>query len=243
MTPRNLFLVGVLAFVASAIAFAPVTLLRPAFAAIPGLAVTELGGSLWRGSAMLAYRGTVLGQLTFAFSPSELLLARFGYDVALAGPAVTLAGRVSAAPGGYRARLGGNVGLVLAAPELARYDLDIPGELGIDTLALDGRWGTPLPTAQGELNWSGGTVRYVLGGRANVAELPPLSGFIDSSSGYPQMTVYARNDATPLLLAHVKQDGMASVGITKQFTKRVGQTWVGGEPDHAVVLEVAEKLF
>jgi hypothetical protein len=57
------------------------------------------------------------------------------------------------------------------------------------------------------------------------------------------MTVYAVDDSTPLLLAHVTQDGMASLGITKQFTKRVGQPWVGGEPDHAVVLEVAEDLF
>jgi hypothetical protein len=57
------------------------------------------------------------------------------------------------------------------------------------------------------------------------------------------MTVYAVDDPTPLLLAHVQPDGLASIGITKQFTKLIGQPWVGGEEDHAVVLEVSEKLF
>jgi glycine cleavage system H lipoate-binding protein len=45
------------------------------------------------------------------------------------------------------------------------------------------------------------------------------------------------------MLAKVAQDGMATVGITKQFTKMLGEPWPGGEPDHAVVLEVGEKLF
>jgi hypothetical protein len=47
----------------------------------------------------------------------------------------------------------------------------------------------------------------------------------------------------PLMLGKVAQDGMATVGITKQFTKMLGEPWPGGEPDHAVVLEVGEKLF
>jgi len=126
---------------------------------------------------------------------------------------------------------------------LARYDLVVPGRLDVIELDLTGGWGAPLPNASGEVRWSGGDVAYVLGGRSHRTRLPALAGFIDSSSGYPQMTTYAVDDSTPLLLAHVMPDGMASIGITRRFTRLVGQPWAGNEPDHAIVLEVAEKVF
>jgi hypothetical protein len=70
-----------------------------------------------------------------------------------------------------------------------------------------------------------------------------LVGFLDSSSGQPEMSVYQSNDETPLMLARISRDGLATIGITKQFTKLLGEPWPGNEPDHAVVLEVGEKLF
>ncbi len=126
---------------------------------------------------------------------------------------------------------------------LARYDLQIPGTIAVEHLDLTAAYGARLPQVRGELKWSGGDVGYRLSGRDHRVTLPPLVGFIDSSSGQPEISVYQVDDKMPLMLAKVAQDGMATVGITKQFTKMLGEPWPGGEPDHAVVLEVGEKLF
>lgn len=243
MTGRRLVVVGFFAFVASAFAFAPASLVRSFVAEVPGLSVSSLSGTVWRGRAALVYRGLPIGDLAFAFRPVELLRLRVGYSIDLAGERADVSGRAAIGVRSFEVVAEGTVDFALAAAELARYELSIPGTLALAPLELDGRYGAPLPNARGEVRWNGGTVRYALGGTTREVLLPPLAGFLDSSVGHPQMTVYAVDDPTPLLLAHVQPDGLASIGITKQFTKLIGQPWVGGEEDHAVVLEVSEKLF
>jgi hypothetical protein len=125
----------------------------------------------------------------------------------------------------------------------SRYDIRIPGSIAVEHLDLTAAYGARLPDVRGELKWSGGDVSYRLSGRDHRVALPPLVGFIDSSSSQPEISVYQVDDKMPLMLGKVAQDGMATVGITKQFTKMLGEPWPGGEPDHAVVLEVGEKLF
>jgi len=243
MSAARLTLIGIVAFAISLVAFAPASLLKPAFERVPGLAVTDLTGSLWRGSGHALYRGVDLGAIRFTFAPADLLRLRLGFDVAARGPALDVGGHLSAGFAGYALSGAGNADFSLARDFLARYDLRVPGELTISQIAVEGRYGARLPSAEGEVQWSGGDIGYRFGGEARSAVLPPLAGIIDSAKGYPQMTVHARDDSTPLLLTHVEPDGMATVGITKQFTKLVGQTWMSSEPDHAVVLEVAEKVF
>jgi len=243
VTGRRLVVVGLLAFVVSALAFAPASLVRSFVVAVPGLTVSSLSGTVWRGRAALVHRGVPLGDLAFAFRPIDLLRLRIGYSIALAGEHADVSGRAAIGLRNFEVVAEGTVDFALAAADLARYELSIPGTLTLAPLQLDGRFGAPLPNARGEVRWNGGTVRYALGGTTRDVVLPSLAGFVDSSVGHPQVTVYAVDDPTPLLLAHIQPDGLASIGITKQFTKLIGQPWVGGEEDHAVVLEVSEKLF
>jgi hypothetical protein len=86
-------------------------------------------------------------------------------------------------------------------------------------------------------------VRFRLNDVEQQAQLPALVGFVDSSAGHPEISVYATNDETPLILARIAQDGWVTIGITKRFTELTGQPWHGDQPDHAVVVEVQEKLF
>ena len=131
----------------------------------------------------------------------------------------------------------------MLADILARYDIRVPGTIAVENLELTVAYGARLPQIRGELKWTGGDIDYRLSGRDHRAQLPALVGFIDSSSGQPEISVYQVDDRMPLMLAKISQDGLATVGITKQFTKMLGEPWPGGEPDHAVVLEVGEKLF
>ena len=103
---------------------------------------------------------------------------------------------------------------------LPRYDIRIPGSIAVEHLDLTAAYGARLPNVRGELKWSGGDVSYRLSGRDHRVALPPLVGFIDSSSSQPEISVYQVDDKMPLMLgARLLRMGMATVGITKQFTK------------------------
>jgi hypothetical protein len=239
----RLSLFGVLTFVLCTVAFAPASLVRYLVPSGGTLTVVAPTGTLWRGSGDLGVAGTPIGTVEWSFAPGALLGANLGYDVIVKGEHIDLGGRVGAGASAARAELGGSFDTALLAGMLARYDLRIPGTIAVERLEISGAYGARLPQARGELQWSGGDVDYALSGREHHVTLPAFVGFVDSSSGQPEISVYQVNDKMPLLLARITQDGLATIGITKQFTKMLGEPWPGSEPDHAVVLEVGEKLF
>jgi general secretion pathway protein N len=243
MTTRRLIVVGAVTFLVLLVVFAPASLLRTLFDRMPGVALAGPAGTVWNGKGTLVVAGRELGQLAFRLRATDLLGGRIGYDIGLSGADLAVTGIAAAGMGGYEATIDGTVGAAALRDWLQRFDLDVPGTLQLQALHLSAPWQADIPQAAGEAQWSGGEVTYVLGGQRHRALLPALTGFLDSSAGHPVMTVYAPGQPTPLMFCKITPDGVATVGITKQFTQLVGQPWVSGEPDHAVVLEVGEKLF
>ena len=239
----KLTLIGLATFVVCLIALAPASLLRVALAQAQPLTLLAPTGTLWRGSGQLAFSQLPLGRVQWSFAPTLLLQGRVGYAIDLTADQLSLSGRASVSPSTTYAHLTGTFDSAVLRELLQRYDILISGTFDLQQVEIEHAHGSRLPRLRGELNWSGGPVNYRLSGRDFSATLPPLVGFIDSSSGQPEMSVYQRASETPLLLARADQDGIVTVGITKQFTKLLGQPWPGSEPDHAVVLEVGEKLF
>ncbi len=239
----RLSLIGAATFILCLVVFAPASLVRLLLHDAGPLTLTSPAGTLWRGSGDLGLAGTQLGRLSWSFAPSTLLRAQLGFDLDLNGARAVLHGRAAAALRAVHANLAGTLDTALLAGVLQRYDLHIPGSLTIEQLDITAPFAAKVPNVRGDLTWSGGDVAYRLSGHDHRVALPKLVGFIDSSAGQPEMTVYQVDDKTPLLLARIAQDGMATIGITKQFTILLGEPWPGGEPDHAVVLEVGEKLF
>jgi len=239
----RLTLFGILTFVLCAVAFAPASLVRYVVPRDGFVTIAAPTGTLWRGSGDLGVGGMPVGTVAWSFAPGALLRANLGYDVDVKGDHVALSGWIGAGVSSARGELGGTLDTVLLGDTLARYDLRIPGTIAVERLEIGGAYTARLPQTRGELKWSGGAVDYALSGREHHVTLPPLVGFVDSSSGQPEISVYQVNDKMPLLLARITQDGLATIGITKQFTKMLGEPWPGSEPDHAVVLEVGEKLF
>ncbi len=239
----HLTLIGVATFIVCVCAFAPASLIRYALPAASPITLAGPTGSVWRGSGDLAVAGARLGRIDWSYAPSALLSGSVGFDLRVHGDHIDVSGRATAAARSAHANLSGNVDTALLADTLSRYDLDIPGSITIEDLNLTEMYGAPLPQVRGQLKWTGGEVAYRLSGRDHRVKLPSLVGFIDSASGQPEISVYQVNDKMPLMLAKVSANGLATVGITKQFTKMLGEPWPGGEPDHAVVLEVGEKLF
>jgi hypothetical protein len=239
----RLVLIGITTFIVCLAAFAPASLVRYLLRDAAPLTLAGEAGSIWRGSGNLAFGGTPLGRITWSFAPSTLLSGRLGFDFDIDDVRLQLSGRATASPSTARAEVAGSIDMSMLSATLARYDIQIPGTLTVEHLDIAAAYGARLPQLHGNVKWSGGKVAYRLSGRNHRIELPPLVGFLDSATGEPEMTVYQIDAKMPLLLARVTQDGLATIGITKQFTKLLGEPWPGGEPDHAVVLEVGEKLF
>jgi len=243
MRRTRLVLIGIATFIVCLGVFAPASLVRLALRDAPQVTLAGPTGTLWRGSGDLGMAGTQLGRVTWSFAPSALLNGDVGFDVSVTGEHIELGGRTTASFRTGHASLDGTLDTALLNDVFSRYDMRIPGRIAVEHLDLTAAYGARLPDVRGELKWSGGDVSYRLSGLDHRVTLPPLIGFIDSSSSQPEISVYQVDDKMPLMLGKVGADGMATVGITKQFTKMLGQPWPGGEPDHAVVLEVGEKLF
>jgi len=239
----RLVLIGVTTFIVCLGAFAPASLVRYLLRDAAPLTLTGPTGTIWRGSGNLAFGGTSLGRIAWSFAPSTLLSGRVGFDVDIRDARLQLSGRATASASSAQADIVGSFDMAMLSAALARYEIQIPGTLTVEHLAIAATYGARLPQLHGNVKWSGGRIAYRLSGRDHQIELPPLVGFLDSATGDPEMTVYQIDAKMPLLLARVTQDGLATMGITKQFTKLLGEPWPGGEPDHAVVLEVGEKLF
>ncbi len=240
---RRLALIGIATFIVCLGLFAPASLVRLALRDVPQVTLAGPTGTLWHGYGDLGIARTQLGRIEWSFAPMALLGGDAGFDVRITGEHIDLAGRTTASLRSGHAALDGTLDTALLSDVFSRYDLRIPGTIAVEHLDLSAAYGARLPDVRGELKWSGGEIGYRLSGRDHRVALPPLVGFIDSSSGQPEISVYQVDDKMPLMLAKVAQDGMATVGITKQFTKMLGEPWPGGEPDHAVVLEVGENLF
>jgi hypothetical protein len=239
----RLVVLGTSTFILCLVVFAPASLVPILLRDLGALTLTSPAGTFWRGYGDLGVAGTPLGRVAWTFSPSMLLGGQVGFDLDLSGADVQLRGRASTSFSTARADVAGTLATRVLAGVLARYDLHIPGDLTIEQLDIAAPYAARVPDVRGNLAWSGGNVAYRLSGRDHRVALPKLVGFIDSSAGGPSITVHQVDDKTPLLIGRIAQDGLATIGITKQFTQLLGEPWPGGEPDHAVVLEVGEKLF
>jgi hypothetical protein len=244
MTARRYLAVGLLAFAAFTIAFAPASLATLVLARqLPGASLTETRGTVWSGSTRIGYDTATLGRLHWQFRPASLLTARVVYDGTFEAGEDRIDARLYAGVFSVDLELAGTLSAVHIDPLLARYDISLPGTLRVDQLRIHQSRHAALPFVRGEVKWSGGDVHYRLGSSGYDARLPPMIAFIDSSAGQPEMSVYAVEDETPLMLARMADDGWITIGVTKRLTQMTGQPWHGDQPEHAVVVEVQEKLF
>lgn len=237
-------LIGVIAFVIFAIAMAPASLLPRFTAQVPDLRLLDVRGSLWNGSANVVFRNQAVGDLTWRFDPTALASLAIGAHWQLQEPGGhDLSGRARATFGSHEIRAAGVIGATTLNRVLAPYFIALEGDVTIASLDVSVDPAAALPAIAGELNWAGGETRYRLGGQSHRVALPAMVAHLDSPAGEPKLVAYVQNDDVPLIEARIDQAGWVNIGITKRMTQLVGQPWAGSEPDHAIVLEVGEKLL
>jgi len=237
---RRTLLLGILLFVGFAVAFAPAGLLRLAFDQIDGVTLTHPTGTIWHGHGQILLQESPLGTLEWDLKPSTVLRGTLSYDFALVDMGHKLTGSANVGiDGAFALQVSGKVSADLVNRFLAPYDMMISGELSLTDAGLTVSGGV-AQSADGQIAWSGGPVRYILSGRSWTSDLPPLVAYLGEGA---EATVFEQNGQTPLIKAELLDNGFAKIGITKLLTKMLDNPWPGSDPDHAVVLEVEEQVF
>lgn len=236
-------LAGLVLFVAFAVAMAPAGLVRSFIPPDSDAQLLEPAGTVWRGSASLLIGGSPAGRLSWSFRPVTLFQGRLGYHLELAGPGHELAGNGAMGLREGRATLSGRLSAEVVNRWLRVYDILISGGMKLDAISVRlpydaGRTGAG--SASGSLTWSGGDVRYRLGGRNYAASMPPLVAYLGEGL---EAVVYPQDGQTPLLKLEVLDDGFVRIGVTKLMTRLAGNPWPGSHGDHEVVVEVEQQLF
>ena len=186
-----------------------------------------------------------LGQVNWDFNVGSLFKLQPTYDWTLTQSNWTLAGLAGTGLHEAELKVSGDVDARAVNQWLAPYDIITSGTFSIlPTEVLLPHTATVPRAFTGQINWTGGLVRYTLSGLRGEATLPPLVAYLDlNDDNEPQATVFAQNDQTPLLIASLGRDGFAKVGISKRFTQLLNNPWPGSDPDHHIVVQVEEKLF
>jgi hypothetical protein len=243
---RTTILLGLTLFLGFAVVFAPAGLTRIVFDQIDTAALTGPTGTIWHGQGQILLQERPLGKLGWTIRPGSLLQGALSYDLVLTGSKtsgaapVELTGSVDVQFNGTLTMdLSGQVAAEFINRYLATYDMTISGDLTLTNAQLSLADGLPTG-ADGQVNWSGGSVAYILSGRARASILPPLVAYLGKGA---TATVFAQGGQTPLIRAELLNNGFAKVGITKLLTKLLDNPWPGSDPDHEIVLEVEEQVF
>jgi hypothetical protein len=236
---RRAILIGGLAFLSLIVVRIPAGVIRYLIPADAQATLISPRGTIWSGSGNLLANGIPTGRLSWSVRPVTFLRGRVGYDLELAGAGADLSAGLELGVANVLATVDGTVTGRFVNQWLEPYYIELSGlfEVQAVSFALDGR---TLESADGQLTWDGGPLRYRLSGKLYDSALPAMTA--DLGPG-PVAVAYATGESTPLLHAALTSDGFARFGVTKYLTRILGQPWPGGDPDHAVVLEVEEQVF
>ena len=245
--------IGLLLFLAFGVAFLPASLATRALERVPGADLLQPAGTVWSGSGQLLIDGAPLGRVDWRFRPLRLLTATAAYAIELEIPPVkgepgSVAGTIAYALGGeLSAQLEGDIDCATLAPLLRRYEVAIDGRLTSEQLHASLDTSAPWETlsVDGRIDWSGGLTSYYLANTLARQRLQAMYANIETSRTVPrevQANVYGE-ESYPLLRLSLGASGFAKIGISKRLSQIVGSPWPGGDPDHAIVLEVEQPLF
>ena len=248
---RKYLLIGGILFALFVVAFAPAGLLRSLLEPVPGVALLDPVGTIWRGAGALYLEDRPAGTVRWQFRPVTILQGSLGYDLELSGPDHAVDAQVAVSPSRLRLRADGRLGAAFVNQWLGSYDIGLGGEIRLHEidLALPVRAASPTAgappqlapgEASGTASWSGGNVRYRLSGRSYSSALPALTATLGEGL---QANVYPAEGQTPLIRAQLLDNGFAKIGITRLLTRLLNNPWPGSDADHEVVLEVEEQLY
>ena len=222
---------------------APATLLAAALGDDGPGRLKQVHGRIWDGTAAVEYQRQPLGSLSWRFNAVGLVRSEAVFDWHLAGAGHTLSGSANLGLSGVRCTAAGVVRGTTMRRILAPYWIEADGDIDIRHIDADVGYDLQSRNVAGQLSWSGGEVRYRLAGEHHRLVLPPLAGVLETVDAQPKLAVFGDGLDAPLLHVRLGADGWLDIGVTKMLTKLAGFPWPGNEPDHAIVIDVSERLI
>ena len=240
---RQLLFLGLVFFLSFLVIFLPASSIRLVTNAIPAIDFSTTEGSIWNGNGRLRVSKLYVGLLRWSVDPVQLVFGKLAIEWVLEDQTHTFGGAATIRLGSMAFSFDGLIEAATINRVLAPYNMNLNGALHLRSIkaTINKREG-PIRIL-GHMRWDGGTVQYHMSNQRFQRELPALLGELQMVEGIPSMTVRSETDDTPLIRARLDDDGWVHIGITKRFTRLIGQPWQGSEPDPAIVMEVSEKLL
>ena len=240
---RQLLLLGLVFFLSFLVIFLPASSIRLVTNAIPAIDFSTTEGSIWNGNGRLRISKLYVGLLRWSVDPVQLVFGKLAFEWVLEDQSHTFGGSATIRLGGMAFSFDGLIEAETINRVLAAYNMNLNGTLHLRSVKATINKSEDQIRIQGDMRWDGGTVQYRMSNQRFQTELPALLGELQMVEGVPSMTVRSETDNTPLIRARLDNDGWVHIGITKRFTRLIGQPWQGNEPDPAIVMEVSEKLL
>ena len=240
---RQLLFLGLVFFLSFLVIFLPASSIRLVTNAIPAIDFSTTEGSIWNGNGRLRVSKLYVGLLRWSVDPVQLVFGKLAFEWVLEDQSHTFGGSATIRLGGMAFSFDGLIEAETINRVLAAYNMNLNGTLHLRSVKATINKSEGQIQIQGDMRWDGGTVQYRMSNQRFQTELPALLGELQMVEGVPSMTVRSETDNTPLLRARLDNDGWVHIGITKRFTRLIGQPWQGNEPDPAIVMEVSEKLL
>ncbi|MEM9624367.1 MAG: type II secretion system protein N, partial [Pseudomonadota bacterium] len=228
---KKYVLFGLAVFLCCLIALAPAGIVDRLVEQNTQMELTEVRGTLWSGHGQLALslpNQTILPvRLSWSFQPLTLISLAPGFEWSLQNSELQLQGDAATSLSAQTVSLQGQVGATPLNRWLDLYDIVLAGEFVVHPTSLlvaD----TKLNDIKGQIDWSGGMVRYTLSGVLHEVDLPPLRAYLErNDQDQPTATVFTLDGSTPLIIASLTENGFARIGMTKLFTKLLRTPWPG----------------
>ncbi len=99
-----------------------------------------------------------------------------------------------------------------------------------------------LAAVHGDGHWSGGFVRYFLGGQGWTVEFPPLDAHLRLVDGQPLLVVLDPA-GDELLDVRLDLDGWAHLRIRYRFIAMAGFPWPDGPAPDTILIELSERVL
>ena len=224
----------------------PANLLRQ-FIESDQLTLVAPQGSLWHGSGTLVSNLGLQAQVQWQtmFWPLGLNLHLTDKDSDIRGRLkLALGTLLSNHLGGYRLTLEGQLGATTLAPLLQRYDLFVPGTFRLNNTEMLMQQNQLRLSQPSSLQWSGGTVRYILANRQYLAAMPPLRAtLVNNDQGHLEAKIYSREaKSVPLLILRAAQNGNVYFAVSRGMLDLANYPWSGNEAADELIFEIQRSL-
>jgi len=202
-------------------------------------------GRLGDGAADLFVEERFLGRVAWTLRPLHLFLGRAVADLQLDDAGHSLAARAALTPDGHVELSSTDAEIREATLDrfLRPYAIEPTGTITIEGGSARADLGARrLVEADAQAVWSGGVVRYDLGGGSFAAEFPPLTAEVRMEDGAPLLVV-TDPDGGALLEIVVRTDGWADVRVRYRFVALSGYPWDDPPDPDLTVVEISEKVM